>query len=100
MILTFRRTGGFAGLDEALGTVDTSGLGGEGQSAFAAQLRDLTRLTAAPASPGADRFRYEVDIQEQGQPPRTLVIVDEGDPEIPGLRALAALMQTVGLPPP
>lgn len=100
MTLTFRRTGGFAGIQEVLGTVDTAGLGGEAQRTLAAQLLDLTRLAAAPASPGADRFRYEVDIQEPGQAPRTLVILDEGDPELPGPRALAALMRTAGVPPP
>lgn len=100
MTLTFRRTGGFAGIQEALGTVDTASLSSEAQRTLAAQLQELARFAAAPASPGADRFRYEVDILEPGQAPRTLVIVDEGNPELPGFRTLAALMRTVRLPLP
>ena len=96
MILTLRRTGGFAGIRETLGTVDTASLGGAAQRALAAQLKAL-ELEAEPAF-GADQFHYEVEIQEPGAASRTLVIVDEGDPSLPGYRVLRDLAQTLGLP--
>lgn len=99
MILTLRRTGGFAGIQETLGTLDTASLGGEAQRAFAARLKELEQLAALPAH-GADQFHYELDIREPGQAPRTLTIVDEGDPDLPAMRALSALMETLGLPVP
>jgi hypothetical protein len=100
MILSLRRTGGFAGIQDSLGTMDTAVLSGEAQHSLAAQLRELERLAAMPPSPAADQFRYEVDIREATQPPRTLVILDEGDATQPAQRALVALMETLGLPVP
>ncbi len=98
MILTVRRTGGFAGIQESLGTMDTAFLGGEAQQCLVARLTELEQLASQATLPGADQFRYEVDIRENAKPLRTLVILDEGDPARPAQRALAALMETLGLP--
>lgn len=97
MLLTFRRTGGFAGIQVDLGTVDTSDLVGEARRVFVDRLQNLKRLAVTPAAPGADHFRYEVDIQERGQPAQTLIVTDEGDPELPTMRALASLMESLNL---
>lgn len=96
MILTLRRAGGFAGLQQTLGTVDTAALGGAAQRALAAQLKILDQLAPVPA-PGADLFRYEVEIQEPGAAVRTLVVVDEGDADRPDYRALQDLARILGL---
>lgn len=100
MILTLARTGGFAGIRDLLGTVDTTGLDGEAQQALAARLKALASLASTPASPGADLFRYEVTIQAQGQPTQTLTIEDDGEAANPGMQALADLAALLGLPFP
>lgn len=95
MLLTLRKTGGFAGFQEVLGTVDSRTLGGEAQRVLAAQLKVLEQQP--PAEPGADRFRYEVEVLETGRPSRVLTITDEGDPESPGMKALAVLGRILDL---
>ncbi|HEY3400266.1 MAG TPA: protealysin inhibitor emfourin [Geothrix sp.] len=97
MILTLRRTGGFAGIRESLGTVDSAHLDGAAQRALAAQVKALDRLASGSAGPGADQFHYEVEVRESGQPPRTLIVADEGNPDSPAFQALMALMGTLGL---
>lgn len=99
MILTLRRTGGFVGFQEVLGTVDTRTLAGEAQRALAGQLQALGRFALRAPGPGADLLRYELEIQEPGQPSRTLTITDEGDPDNPGLLALKALGKMLDLAP-
>lgn len=100
MILTIRRSGGFAGLEELLGTVDAARLDPAARQKVSAQLENLADLTSGHEPIGADGYRYEVDIQGPGQAHQLLALDDEGDPEHPAFRALRALMRTLGLPPP
>jgi hypothetical protein len=99
MILTLKRTGGFAGLQETLGTVDISALGEAAQDAVATHLKALEQAISSP-SPGADRLHYEVEILEPGKAARTFVIVDEGEPDHPAHLALQDLARTLGLSVP
>ncbi len=97
MMVEIRRTGGFAGVEEKLASVDSRRLP-EGAAAELARL--VARLSAwcarNPESEGADRFRYEIEIAEPGALPRTLAVVDEGDPQHPAVKDVLALLDLVG----
>ena len=100
MILTIRRTGGFAGVEELLGTVDAARLDAEARRRLDRQLEDLSDLTNAYEPSSADTFRYEVEVAGPGRTRNLVSVEDEGDPEHPAFKALVALMRTLGLPPP
>jgi len=100
MMVNIRRAGGFAGVDEELASVDSSTL----SSAKADELRELvTRLSALraqrPESVGADRFRYEIRVVEPGAEPRTLTVVDEGDPDDAAMKLVHAILELAAARP-
>jgi hypothetical protein len=70
MEVTVRRSGGFAGIDEELGSVDTASL----DSGTREQLEQLVAeadFFALPAAVedevGADQFRYDITVSEGGR---------------------------------
>ena len=96
MTLKIKRLGGFAGLEENLAAVDLAKL----PKSVADQLRErvaqLATLSAqSPRPVGADQFHYEIDIAEPGAQPRTLTVVDEGDPEQPAMKQVRAILELV-----
>ncbi len=100
MKIEIKRAGGFAGVDEKLASVDSSTL----PTAAADELRDLvTRLSARcaerPESVGADRFRYEIRGVEPGAEPRTLTVVDEGDPDDPAMKLVRGILDLAAARP-
>jgi hypothetical protein len=97
MLISIKQAGGFAGIEQLLGSVDLSALSDDDSQKARSSLQDLIRLAADPASSGADRFQYEVEMQEPGQAPKSLIIFDEGDPDRPDMRALAGLASALGL---
>lgn len=97
MLITFRRTGGFAGIQEELGTVNVDVLVGEAHRVFVDRLQELKRLAVTHSAMGADLYRYEITIEESDQPPETLIIIDDGDPEQPAMQALISLMESLNL---
>jgi hypothetical protein len=94
MRITIKRTGGFAGIEDDLGSVD---LGEESRPEVAIALQNLARQLEGNFSPGADRLHYEIEIQESGKPPRRLIVLADGEPDLPEMRALEALFTALGL---
>ncbi len=91
------RTGGFSGIEEEIASADSASLPRATQDELGAIVARLSDASARGAeAPGADRFQYHVDVYEPGVAPRRLTIVDEGDPERPAARDLAALLALVG----
>jgi len=87
MIITIAQTGGFAGIRQELGSLDTQHLEETRRRYLEARIRGLEQRATDPASPGADRFQYEIRIQEAGATPRTVMILDEGDAALEDLLA-------------
>ena len=92
MKILMRRTGGFAGLDETLGELDTASLQRDEAAAIeqlAGQL-DTTRRAASAEKQrvGADFVKYEISLAD-GQNRRSLVIADDGSPLAALARQLA-----------
>ena len=91
MNISVRRTGGFAGLTEELGTVDTEHL----DSTLAQQIEEKIRslnffalpATVAGDSVGADMYRYEITVRE-GDHTHTVAFQDDGSPQTAPLRQL------------
>ena len=97
VVIHLKRYGGFAGLEQHLGSVDTATLGTELRQEVETHLLALTRLVAGHTSPGADRLEYEVEVLAPGQHPLRLIVPDEGDPDQPELQALSELAFSLGL---
>jgi len=90
MNISIKRSGGFAGVTEDLGTTNTAQL----DAALAQQVEqivqnlDFFNLPAIISSGiGADLMRYEVTVEE-GNRQHTVIFEDDGDPETASLRQL------------
>lgn len=84
MIITVRQTGGYAGIDQPIGTVDTALLEPRAAAAVRARVAELTEEAERGQPVGADMFRFEVDVVEEGGPTRTFTMADEsGTGELP-----------------
>ncbi len=97
MIIKITRSGGFAGVIEELGTVDTSSLGADAAATVRDRVANLERLEAAARDQpiGADMFRYEIEIEDEEGRHRRLVLTHEGDPSVPLPEPLAQLLGTI-----
>ncbi len=96
MIIHIRRSGGFAGIEEDLGTIDSAALGAQTASRVADSVAELTRMQAEGTGPvGADLFRYEIEIQDDQGRRHQVVVMDEGDPTMPSTPALRTLLDAV-----
>lgn len=80
MIITIKRSGGFAGFDnDPVATVDTSELDMQEQRRITAHIE---ALAAAQQAVGADMLRYDIELQAQaGGASQHLTVADEGDPD-------------------
>ena len=90
MQIKVRRTGGFAGIEEELGSVDTASLEGGAREQLETLVRevDFFSLPAAiEGEVGADQFRYEVTVEDGGRG-QTVVFTGEGGPQAEALRRL------------
>ncbi len=97
MIITIRRTGGPAGTGGELGRVDAGRMEAEVRHRLSLQLEELADLTSSHEPSAAEGLRYEVEALGPGPTATFLLVEDTGDPEHPAVRALAALMRTLGL---
>lgn len=96
MMITIRRRGGFAGLDETLAAVDVDTLPPPVADQLRQRVAQLTALAAASPTPvGADQLHYDIDIAEPGAQPRTLTVVDAGDPTQPQMQQVRAILDLV-----
>jgi hypothetical protein len=96
MQITIERHGGFAGLDEHLAAVDVDTLPKPVADQLRERVAQLATLTAQSPTPvGADQFLYKIGIVEPGAQPRTLTVVDEGDPEQPLMKQVRAILDLI-----
>lgn len=97
VIVRVTRSGGFAGLLEELGTVDTRSLGPAEAAKVKEQIAELERLGAALGDQtiGADMFRYEVEIEDEQGRHRKLILTHEGDPSVPVPEPLGELLSAI-----
>jgi hypothetical protein len=78
--ISVRRSGGFAGIEEGLGAVDTEALEPAARERVEALVREAD-FFALPATVeeelGADQFRYEITVEDGGRR-HTVTFVGEG----------------------
>ncbi len=94
MRITITRTGGFAGLDQTLASVDTGRLpkdSGEKLRQHIARLSALIGQTPLPE--GKDYLCYTIVVTEAGSPPASFSVLDEGDPDSPLMKELTAILE-------
>lgn len=89
MKVSITRRGGFAGIEQRLGEADPHEPGH-------ALLKSLEAAVAAkPRSEGADHLEYAIEVTEPGTATRTITVRDEGNPDLPEMKALAALAKAL-----
>jgi hypothetical protein len=91
MQITVMRSGGFAGITEELGAVATETLGEDGLELerLVSEARFFELPSELPGDAGADMFRYEVTVVEEGRS-HTVAYSGEGDDAPEPLRQLVA----------
>lgn len=94
MRINVRRSGGFAGTAEELGTIDTKTMSREASANITRQVADLARRAEGGDLPiGADMFRYELKVHNDDGTERTIAIPEEDPSELPAsLRQLLAAL--------
>ena len=96
MQIKIKRLGGFAGLEENLVAVYVDTLPKPVADQLRERVAQLATLSAQSPTPvGADQFHYEISIAEPGARPRTLTVIDEGDPEQPLMQQVRAILDLV-----
>ena len=95
MVVRVTRSGGFAGIVEDLGRVDTVSLSKEVAAQVEAKVKEVERVAAMRNQPiGADMFRYDIEVEdERGR--RNLTLTQEGDPAIPLPQPLGDLLSVI-----
>lgn len=97
MKISIKKLGGFAGIEEMLASVDSDRLPKATAGEIRNHLRELSALSTRTSKPvGADQFHYEIEITETGVAPRTVSVIDEGDPNHPAMKHVAALLELAG----
>ena len=94
------RSGGYAGIEEDFGSIDTINLSKEAASRVAKCVSTLTQLkdTATEYEPiGTDMFYYEIEIQNDRGTSQKLAVSDDGDPQNPFMNALHDLADALGV---
>ncbi len=100
MIVKVRQTGGLAGVEQELGSIDTGGLDEGDATRLRVCIAELTSLHDEQEPPvGADMFRYEIEICHDGGERRELVFTHEGDPERPLPQPLLDMLNVLGISP-
>lgn len=92
MRATITRTGGLAGREDYVGSVDTDAIAPERAARVRQAAEVLMNRKGEVGEIGADLYEYRIDLTtEHGQ--HTLQIADLGDPEEPLDPALAELIR-------
>jgi hypothetical protein len=82
MRISVRRSGGFAGIDEQVGTVETTALDPAARERLETLVRDADFFSlpaAVEGDVGADQFRYEISVDDGGRS-RTVAFTGESGP--------------------
>lgn len=96
MIVTIKRTGGYAGIEEAVSRFDTAAM----PSALAKRVVKLIEKSnffeLAAEIPndeiGADMFRYEISVEEDGRKHSVALTAGEDKPTTPLRQLLVSLL--------
>lgn len=99
MIISVKRSGGFAGLSEDLGTINSTQL----NTALVQQVEQWVQdmdfftlpATVSGSEIGADLFCYEITIHE-GNQQHTVAFYDDGSAETAPLRQLVEFVTQMG----
>lgn len=98
MIIRISRSGGFAGIEENLGTINTGNLQKEAAARAEDSIAQITRLLEEKSDyppVGADMLHYEIEIIDEKGGHQSLVLVDEGDDKSPLMKALYGLLDSL-----
>lgn len=99
MKMTITRSGGFAGVSEELGSVDTATLGPAGarrlEEALASARFDSLPAVVPEDAMGADLLRYDITVERDGTR-RRVTFVDDGSPGMEPLHALVRQVTELG----
>jgi len=88
--IAVQRSGGFAGLTEDLGAVDTLQLQPEARARIEGMVHthdQHAQATQGASGPGADMFTYRITVTE-GNNSRTIAFTDDGGQHVAPLRAI------------
>jgi Emfourin len=91
-----RRSGGFAGIEEEIGSVDTEALPAGTRDEVESLVRDagfFSLPSTVEGDVGADQFRYEVTVEDGGRAHTVAFVGDEG-PEVAALRRIVHAVET------
>jgi len=95
MLVSIRRSGGCAGLELEVASIDSGAL----SAAEAQRLRDgidelSSWVRSHAAARGADQLQYDLSIiREAGAPPEHLTLLDDGNPAAPPMKWLEELIR-------
>src|SRR3954447_10155514 len=95
MTITIKRSGGYAGVEQVLATVDSGKLTSEQEArarSLIVRLSDL--MINRGITEGSDRFEYEVTVTGNGEGTRSMTVIDEGNPQD---AAMQIVMELIGL---
>jgi hypothetical protein len=97
MKIKVARSGGFAGVEEQLGEVDTQRLSVDQSQRIQALLAEATDLQAGADEPvGADFLQYDLTLEDTTAASNHLRLVDDGDTGRPAVRLIHALLLAIG----
>ena len=91
MLIKISRSGGFAGIEEDIGSINTASLDEASVAKVKHWLTDLNQQQQN--AEGADMYRYEIAIHDDAGEDSTLVISGGGDPGRPSPDALRELCE-------
>ncbi len=97
MTIVIKRSGGFAGIELALGFLDSKLLTKQKADRARACVAQLSKLVAkkdAPAS--ADHFQYEVTVRGDDGTKKSMTVIDTGDPQDPAVKIVMDLISFAG----
>jgi hypothetical protein len=80
--ISVRRSGGFAGIEEHVGSVDTAALDAEARGRLESLVHEADFFTVpavVEGEVGADQFRYEIEVDDGGRS-RTVAFTGESGP--------------------
>jgi hypothetical protein len=93
MTITIKRSGGYAGVEHVLATVDSSKLTGEQDARVRSLIARLSGLMANRGiTEGSDRFEYEVTVTGNGEGTKSVTVIDEGNPQDQAMQIVTELI--------
>lgn len=96
VIIRIRYSGGFAGLEQDLGIIDTSVLTEPERIRIEQSVEELPDVAAKPGDvAGADLFRYDIHVRGDAGEDMIFTVFQEGDPESLPPRPVQTLLEAM-----